>query len=110
VSWESSAGWDAVCALGLQLPEVEESTYYTHPALKLRGAFIAGCKDGENLVLPVSFARRDELLAEEAEVFHLTEHYAKSKAVLVRLDVVEPERLRELLEESWRAAGGGSAS
>lgn len=99
-----SEPWARVVELGLTLPEVEESTYYGYPALKVRGKFIAGCKDGVNLVLPIDRQSRDLLLSAEPELFHLTEHYRESAAVLVRLAVVGRDRLLGLLEDSWRSA------
>lgn len=64
---------------------------------------MAGCKDGENLVLRIDRQSRDLLIRADPKVFFLTEHYRDSAAVLVRLDSIEPRRLSALLEDAWRS-------
>jgi hypothetical protein len=97
--------WDDVCAMTQHaLPEVERSTYYRYPALKVRGRFIAGSKDPDVLVLSVDLGSRDVLLRADPDTFFITDHYRDSKAVLVRLSSVERAHLLDLLEDAWRAA------
>jgi len=92
-----------VVRLGRELPEVEESTSYGTPALKVRGKLLVRLKeDGKTLVLRVTFAERERLLAAAPDVFYLTDHYLNYPAVLVRLPLIEREFMRELLAEAWR--------
>lgn len=102
-SKQRGLSYPQVAELGRQLPEVEESTSYGTPALKVRGKLLARLKeDGQTLVLRVTFDERERLLAAAPEIFYLTDHYLDYPAVLVRLPRIEVEFMRELLEEAWR--------
>jgi len=97
------AAFEPVRRAARGLPEVEESTWYRTPALKVRGkAFTRLREDGENLVVLVDFDSRDSMLRLEPRVFHLTDHYLDSPAILVRLAAVRPGQLRALLADAWR--------
>jgi len=85
------------------LPEVEESTSYGTPALKVRGKFLARLKeDGETIVLRVDFDSRDAMTRVQPEVYHITDHYRDYPTVLVRLKAVTRAQLRELLADAQR--------
>lgn len=92
-----------VRALARALPDVEESTSYGTPALKVRGKLFARLKeDGETLVLSTDAFERAHLMQTQPEVFFITEHYREYPWVLVRLPAVQKEQMRELLEGAWR--------
>ena len=92
-----------VCKLVLKLPEVEESTSYGTPALKVRGKLMARLKeDGETLVLKTILGDRERLLAVAPDVLYLTDHYVSYPWILVRLPRIDRAFLHELLEEAWR--------
>ncbi|HSE45436.1 MAG TPA: MmcQ/YjbR family DNA-binding protein [Gemmatimonadales bacterium] len=85
------------------LPEVEESTSYGTPALKVRGKFLTRLKeDGETIVLRVDFESRDAMMRVQPDVFYITDHYRDYPTVLVRLKAVNRAQLRELLADAWR--------
>jgi hypothetical protein len=85
------------------LPEVEESTSYGTPSLKVRGKFLTRLKeDGETIVLRVDFDSRDAMMRMQPDVFYITDHYRDYPAVLVRLKAVGRAQLRELLGDAWR--------
>ncbi|HEY7026578.1 MAG TPA: MmcQ/YjbR family DNA-binding protein [Gemmatimonadales bacterium] len=85
------------------LPEVEESTSYGTPSLKVRGKFLTRLKeDGETIVLRVDFDSRDAMMRIQPEVFFITDHYRDYPAVLIRLKTVGRAQLRELLADAWR--------
>jgi hypothetical protein len=96
--------WNHVVELAqAELPEVEISTSYGTPALKVRKKLFARLReDGEHLVLFVDFMEREALVQSAPEVFIVTPHYEEWPMVLVRLELVDPEELRELVIESWR--------
>jgi hypothetical protein len=96
--------WEHVVSLAqAELPEVEISTSYGTPALKVRKKLFARLReDSEHLVLFVDFMEREALVQSSPEVFSVTPHYVDSPMVLVRLDRADPEELRELVIESWR--------
>ena len=92
-----------VCQLARELPEVERSTSYGTPALKVRKLLLARLKeDGETLVLKTTFADRERLLSASPDVFYLTDHYVSHPWILVRLPLIKAPFLRELLLEAWR--------
>ena len=56
------------------LPEVEESSSYGTPALKVRGNFLTRLKeDGETIVLRVDFDSRDAMMRVQPDVFYITD-------------------------------------
>ena len=99
--------FDTVRELGRGLADVEEGTVYGSPALKVRGkmfACIAIHKSAEpgTLAVRIDFDRRDELIAADPDTYYLKEHYVNYPCVLVRLNRVHPDALRELLLMGWR--------
>jgi hypothetical protein len=95
--------WDTVRRMALELPAVEEGTSYGTPALRVKGKFFARLKeDGETMVLKIGFDAREILLQSDPDVFYTTDHYAGYPAILIRLPRVNPDQLRDLLEETWR--------
>jgi hypothetical protein len=113
--------WADVVALGQRLPEVEESTWFGTPALKVRGRSMCRLRtDPDALVLRVcDMGEREALLQGRPAAFFTTPHYDGHPYVLVRLEAVDPDELAELVEDAWRtmapkrlvashdAAGGG---
>jgi hypothetical protein len=95
--------FETVRQLALALPEAEEGTSYGTPAFKIRGKLFARLwEDGETLVLKISFDAREILMKADPETFYITDHYRGYPTVLVRLPRIEPDQLREVLEEAWR--------
>jgi hypothetical protein len=99
--------FDTVRRIGLALPDVEQSTAYGSPALKVRGKLltcIAINKSAEpdSLAVSIDFDRRADLLAEAPDVYYLTDHYVNYPVVLVRLSRIDPDALRDLLGAAWR--------
>ncbi len=97
-------GWDDVVALGTRLPEVEESTWFRTPSLKVRTKSMCRLRtDPDALVLRVvDLADAEALVRGQPDVFFSTPHYDGWPYVLVRLEAVEREQLAELLEDAWR--------
>lgn len=96
---------DAVRALALALPGVEEGTSYGTPAFRVRKTLLLRMhEDGESLVLKIAPAARDALLQARPEAFHVTDHYVGYPLVLVRLAAVHLDELGALLEDAWRQA------
>lgn len=92
------------------LEGVEESTAYGSPCLKVNGhmfACIAINKEAEPNTLMIrlpSSEQRDDLIAEQPEVYYLKPHYEPYPCVLVRLGRVQPDALRDLLRGAWKDA------
>jgi hypothetical protein len=99
---DAMATWEMVTEIGLRLPEVERSTWFHTPALKVRGKSFTRLKEEDVAVVMVDLDEKDALLAAEPEVFFSTPHYDGYPAMLVRLSAISDEELREVLTESWR--------
>ncbi len=96
--------WSDVVDAGRRLPEVEESTWFRTPSLKVRKKSLCRMKeDGETLVIRVvDLEDKEALLRGEPDVFYTTPHYDGYAYVLVRLAAVDPDVLRDLVEDAWR--------
>ena len=96
--------WDHVVTLAQgELPEVDVSTSYGTPALKVRRKLFARLhEDSEHLVLFVDLMEREALVQSSPTSFLVTPHYRDWPMVLVNLARVDPDELRELVIESWR--------
>jgi hypothetical protein len=93
--------------LALQLPNVEESTGYGKPALKVSGKMFAclpshKSAEPDSLVVRVDFDQRAELLAGAPDVYYITPHYEGYPAVLVRMPLITPDQLKDLLTMAYR--------
>ena len=93
-----------VVGMALGLPGVEHGTSYGTPGLKVRGKFLTRLRDEDGaLVVKVgTMLERDFLLSSNPRVFFITDHYREYPAVLVRIDQVSEQVMRELLVNSWR--------
>jgi hypothetical protein len=85
------------------LPEVEESTSYGTPALKLRGKLMARVKDAETVVLHIAIEDKMLLMEAAPEIYYETDHYKGWAYVLVRLDAISDGELAGRLRAIWRA-------
>jgi len=94
-------------AIGRTLPDVEVTTAWGQPALKVRGrmfACLASHKSAEpgTLVVMMDIADRDLLVEEDPGRYYLKDHYVGYPCVLVRLARVHPDALRDLLTGAHR--------
>ena len=96
--------WDEVVESAKRLPEVEESTWFRTPSLKVAGKGFARLRtEAEGgLVLMCDLDEKAALLASGDPAFYTTPHYDGYGAILVDLDKVDPGQLAELVEEAWR--------
>lgn len=97
----------AVLAMARRLPDVEQSTSFGAPALKVRGKLMA-CVPTNKQAEPDSFmfrmdrTRRADLLAEAPALYYCPAHYQDYDAVLVRLAHLTPELAHDLLVMAHR--------
>jgi len=101
------SGFDAAIAIGRTLPDVEVTTTWGAPALKVRGkmfACVAINKSAEpnSMVVRMDTAQRDLLIEEDPATYYLTDHYIDYPCVLVRMSRVSPDALRDLLQGAHR--------
>lgn len=98
------ATWDEVVALcERELPEVERSTSYGTPALKVKGKLFARLKeDSQRIAVFVDFMEREAMTQENSDAYVVTDHYRNHPMMLVDLEAVPDDELREIVIESWR--------
>ena len=94
-------------SIGRTLPDVEVTTTWGQPALKVRGKMfvcIASHKSAEpnTLVVMMDFADRDALLEDDPDTYYLKDHYLNYSCVLVRLSRVRDDALRDLITGAYR--------
>jgi hypothetical protein len=99
--------FDAVRKLAVGLADVEDGTAYGSPALKVRGKLLAclavhTSAERDSLVVRLGFDQRDVLVEADPDTYYLTPHYVDHPVVLVRLSLVRPDALRDLLRAAWQ--------
>lgn len=88
----------------LALPGVTERASWNQPAWFAKTLMARIWEEG---VLTVKTDEREALAGTEPETFFWTPHHERSpQLVLIRLDRIGADELGELLEESYRLAGG----
>jgi hypothetical protein len=98
--------FEVVHSIGTALPDVKDASSSRGMALKVKGRLLA-CEaihksaEPDSLMVRIGLKRREALLAQNAEAYYLTDHYAPYPAVLVRLSRIKRASLKELLTESW---------
>jgi hypothetical protein len=111
------ATWDDVRRIALALPETSERTSWEHSqwCVKDKGfvwerplrrsdleALGADAPDGPILGARVEhLVAKEALLADDPDVYFTTPHFDGYPAVLVRLDSIGLDDLRELIVEAW---------
>ncbi|MEV6830636.1 MmcQ/YjbR family DNA-binding protein [Amycolatopsis sp. NPDC051102] len=96
--------WEDVVRLASGLPEVEVSTWYRTPALKVAGKGFARLRtEAEGgLVVLCGHDEKAALLDSGDAAFFTTPHYDGYGSIIVDLERVDVDQLRELLEDAWR--------
>jgi hypothetical protein len=99
----------AAMRIGAALPDVEETTSWGAPALKVHGRMMA-CKainkqaEPNTLGVCIPIPQREELIAADPATYYLKPHYEDYPCVLVRLSQIHPDALRDLLRMGWEFA------
>ena len=113
------ADWDDVDRLALALPEATAGTSYGNRAWAVKGKAFAwerplrkidlktlgdAAPDGPILGASVEhLGAKEALLADAPHVYFTTPHFDGYPAILVRLDRISVEDLREVIVEAWLA-------
>jgi hypothetical protein len=101
------SSFKTVESIGRTLPDVEVTTTWGQPTLKVRGRMfvcVASHKSAEpnTLVVMMDFADRDALVEDDADTYYLKDHYLNYPCVLVRLSRVRADALRDLITGAHR--------
>jgi len=99
--------FNTVRGIALHLSGVEESTTYGSPCFKARGKLLAciavhRSAEPDSLAVRVDFDSRAEMIAEAPDLYYLTDHYVNYPFVLVRLNRIQRDALKDLLGMAWR--------
>jgi hypothetical protein len=94
-------------AIGRDLPDVEVTTAWGQPALKVHGKMfvcIASHKSAEpnSLVVMMALADRDALVEDDPATYYLKKHYLNHPCVLVRLTRIRLDALRDIVVGAHR--------
>jgi hypothetical protein len=96
--------WADVLEAARDLPEVEETTSYGRPTLKVRGKFFAALRTSPDaVVVKCDLEEKPFLLEARPDVLFETPHYHGYGAMLIRLEASRDD-LREFLVDSWLLA------
>ena len=110
----TSGLFEAVIAVGLELPDVEVATKYDGTSvLRLHGCFLAGMAthpsaEPDTLVVRYELEERASLLEDAADTYYTTDYYERLPLVLARLQRLDRNALRDLLAVSWRLTANKS--
>jgi hypothetical protein len=98
------ATWRTLVEFAKTLPEVEETTWFNTPSLKVHGkGFIRLRSEAEGgVMVTCSLDEKEALLQSGDAAFYTTPHYDGHGSILVDLDTVDSDQLRELVTEAWR--------
>lgn len=84
------------------LAEVEESTWFRTPSLKVAGKSMMRIKDDDTLVFRCSLEDKEMLMTAAPKIYFETDHYKGWPAVLVRLSKAGDKDLTASLIRAWR--------
>jgi hypothetical protein len=93
--------FDRMKKAAARLPEVEESTSYGTPTLKVRGKSFCRVKDPDTVVVMVALEEKEMLLQAAPDIYFETDHYKGWPAMLVRIRVISDEELAHRLRAAW---------
>ncbi len=93
-----------VRAIALSLPGTTEEQWYQTPGYKVAGKGFLRLRteaEGGLLVFVSDIGEKEALLTSGSAAFFTTPHYDGSPIVLVNLDKIDHDQLRELIMDSW---------
>jgi hypothetical protein len=84
------------------LPEVEESSWFGTPSLKVRKKSMCRVKDPDTVVLMCPLEEKELLMAAAPDIYYETDHYRGWPAILVRIRAISDEELAHRLTLTWK--------
>jgi hypothetical protein len=94
--------WDDVLEIAAGIPEVEVSTWFRTPALRVaKKGFVRLRKEDGGLVVLCDLDEKAALLARGDPTFYTTPHYDDFGAILVDLERVDLHTLSLLVTRAW---------
>ena len=93
-----------VRAIALSLPGTTEEQWYQTPGYKVAGKGFLRLRteaEGGLVVFVSDMGEKEALLTSGSDAFYTTPHYDGWPVVLVDLDKIDRDELRELITDSW---------
>ncbi len=84
------------------LPDVEGSTYYGDPALKVGGKSFVAVKNNETIVISISIDDKERLIEMAPNIYYQTDHYVGWPSLPLRASAISDTELKERLIGAWR--------
>lgn len=84
------------------LPEVETSTHYGQPALKIGGKAFVSVKNTETIVLSLALDRKEQLIEMAPDIYFQSDHYIGWPSLPVRIAEIGDAELQLRLIEAWQ--------
>jgi hypothetical protein len=95
---------DDVRRIALSLPETTEKPWFGSPGFRVKDKGFLRIRseaEGALVVFVSDLAEKEALLAADPEKFFTTPHYDGYPTVLVHLEAVDVDELRELITDAW---------
>ncbi len=96
--------WEEVVALATALPEVEESTSYGTPALKVAGKLMGRLRTDSDGSLALKTSDKEALVANDDPAYFTTPHYEGYSYILINLELADADEVTELIDDAWHIA------
>lgn len=96
--------WEEVVTLATELPEVEESTSYGTPALKVAGKLMGRLRTDSDGSLALKTSDKEALVANDDPAYFTTPHYDGYNYILINLELADADEVAELLDDAWQIA------
>ncbi len=87
--------------LALSLPQADAGSSHGTPAFRVRGRLFARLREDRTMAVRIDPGYRDVLVNAAPDRFFITPHYQDYPWMLVRLEVVGPRELDDLLADAW---------
>jgi hypothetical protein len=96
--------WDEVVAIASELPEVEVSTSYGTPALKVAGKLMGRLRTDSDGSLALKTSDKEALVASADPAYFTTPHYDGYDYILINLELADAQEMVELIDDAWHIA------
>ncbi len=90
--------------MATELPEVEISTSYGTPALKVAGKLMGRLRTDSDGSLALKTSDKEALVASDDAAYFTTPHYDGYDYILVNLELADASELAELIDDAWHIA------
>lgn len=84
------------------LAEIEQTTSYGTPALKVRKKLLCRVKDADTVVVMCPLEEKELLIEAASGYYFETDHYRGWPSILVRVHLIPTDELRLRLSRAWQ--------